>query len=56
LEIVEQLGAHKYDVIVSIGELEENKIGSNCGQYVKKFLEGGHKIKGSYEYNILNPL
>jgi 23S rRNA (adenine2503-C2)-methyltransferase len=52
LEIVEQLRAHKYDVIVSIGELEENRIGSNCGQYVRRFLENGQKIKGSYEYRV----
>ena len=25
-----------YDVIVSIGEQEENRIGSNCGQYVQR--------------------
>jgi 23S rRNA (adenine2503-C2)-methyltransferase len=52
LEIVEQLRAHNYDVIVSIGELEENRIGSNCGQYVRRFLENGQKIKGSYEYRV----
>lgn len=28
-----------YEVIVSIGELGENCIGSNCGQYVRKFME-----------------
>ena len=26
-----------YEVILSIGDLEENKIGSNCGQYIRKF-------------------
>lgn len=39
-----------YDVIVSIGELEENKIGSNCGQYVKRFLDSQQSIPGSYRY------
>jgi len=39
-----------YDVIVSIGELEENKIGSNCGQYVKRFLDSRETIPGSYRY------
>ncbi|MCX6581098.1 MAG: radical SAM protein [Candidatus Aminicenantes bacterium] len=39
-----------YDVIVSIGELEENKIGSNCGQYVKRFLDNRKAIPGSYGY------
>jgi len=28
-----------FEVILSIGELEENKIGSNCGQYVMKLKE-----------------
>ncbi|MFH1729437.1 MAG: radical SAM protein [Pseudomonadota bacterium] len=40
-----------FDVILSIGELEENQIGSNCGQYLishlnnKKNLEYGYKQK-----------
>ncbi len=42
-----------YDVIVSIGELEENKIGSNCGQYVKTFLEGNRIVGGeTYQYQL----
>lgn len=32
--LVKALQALGYDVIVSIGEEEENEIGSNCGQYV----------------------
>jgi 23S rRNA (adenine2503-C2)-methyltransferase len=34
-EIVEQLEEKGYEVILSIGEWEENRIGSNCGQYVQ---------------------
>lgn len=34
LNIIEQLQTLGFEVIVSIGELEENKIGSNCGQYI----------------------
>ncbi len=49
-KIVFNLQKKGYKVIVSIGELEENKIGSNCGQFLRRFLEGGHKIKGAYEY------
>lgn len=42
-----------YDVIVSIGELEENKIGSNCGQYVKTFLDGNYNLKDeTYLYQV----
>lgn len=42
-----------YDVIVSIGELEENHIGSNCGQYIKRFQEysaGGGRLKDGYTF------
>ena len=35
---VEQLCGAGYEVILSIGELEENQIGSNCGQYVRKYI------------------
>lgn len=45
-----------YDVIVSIGEWEENKIGSNCGQYIRRFLEQGQpRIPESYRYDAVNP-
>ena len=33
-KLVKELKAHGFEVIVSLGELEENAIGSNCGQYV----------------------
>lgn len=33
-QLVKELKSLGYDVIVSIGELEENEIGSNCGMYV----------------------
>ncbi|MDD5094877.1 MAG: radical SAM protein [Dehalococcoidia bacterium] len=35
-EVIENLRAAGYEVILSIGEVEENRIGSNCGQYVMK--------------------
>jgi len=34
LPIVELFRAAGYDTLVSIGETEENQIGSNCGMYV----------------------
>jgi 23S rRNA (adenine2503-C2)-methyltransferase len=37
--LIEQLRNAGYDVILSIGELEENKIGSNCGQYINRVIE-----------------
>jgi 23S rRNA (adenine2503-C2)-methyltransferase len=36
-QIVKDFHDQDYDVILSIGEVEENKIGSNCGQYVTRF-------------------
>ncbi len=41
-----------YEVIVSIGEVEENEIGSNCGQYVLNYLESGVAVKDGYTYQV----
>lgn len=55
LDIVKALRDKGYDVLLSIGELEENKIGSNCGQYVKRFLEGELSAGAqAYQYRV-NP-
>jgi 23S rRNA (adenine2503-C2)-methyltransferase len=44
-----------YQVIISIGEQEENRIGSNCGQYVQKhMLETGGLAEG-YTYQVTQP-
>lgn len=48
--IVEELRSFGYEVIISIGELEENLIGSNCGQYVRRHLQGDSAIEGGYDY------
>ncbi len=37
-----------FDVLLSVGELEENQIGSNCGQYVQAALGRGQAPAGSY--------
>lgn len=50
-KIVEKLKSSGYEVMISIGEIEENKIGSNCGQYVLK-VRNKKEVKGSYEYNV----
>lgn len=53
LEAVQSLRHRGYDVIVSIGEREENRIGSNCGQYIRRFLEGQSADRGeAYRYEI----
>jgi 23S rRNA (adenine2503-C2)-methyltransferase len=41
-----------YDVILSIGEQEESRIGSNCGQYVQKHLLEQEKIRDGYTYQV----
>jgi 23S rRNA (adenine2503-C2)-methyltransferase len=41
-----------YKVILSIGEVEENRIGSNCGQYVLNVLEGREPVPDGYTYQV----
>ncbi len=52
IELVNKLNACGYDVIVSIGEVEENQIGSNCGQYVLNFLQSQNAISEGYSYPV----
>ena len=50
LQALEDAG---FDVLLSIGELEENRIGSNCGQFVQRILHGSRSEQhpvGSYTY------
>ena len=51
-EVVKKLRSSGYEVIVSIGEVEENYIGSNCGQYVMSHLKGKVHIKDGYAYRV----
>jgi 23S rRNA (adenine2503-C2)-methyltransferase len=48
--VIELLKSSGYEVILSIGEPEENLIGSNCGQYIEKFKQERKKITGGYTY------
>ncbi len=48
--LIKELKEARYEVILSVGELEENKIGTNCGQLVKKHFESGIKIDSAYTY------
>ena len=50
-EIIEKLKEVGYEVILSIGELEENHIGSNCGQYITNYLREKEIIKDGYTYS-----
>ena len=45
---IELLRSAGYDVLLSIGELEENRIGSNCGQYIQRHLEAGSELGDGY--------
>ncbi len=50
-ELVENLRQYGYDVIVSIGEIGENHIGSNCGQYVQKHLAEKENLANGYSHS-----
>jgi 23S rRNA (adenine2503-C2)-methyltransferase len=51
-DLVKALQNAGYDVILSIGELEENYIGSNCGQYVMAHKKSQDSIDGAYTYKL----
>jgi 23S rRNA (adenine2503-C2)-methyltransferase len=47
--LVESLRREGFDVVLSIGELEENRIGSNCGQFIQRALDARKRPSESYE-------
>ena len=49
--IIENIKDSPFEVIESIGELEENHIGSNCGQYINT-LKFGKELNDGYTYEI----
>lgn len=49
-ELVQTLRSSGYQVIVSIGEPEENLIGSNCGQYIKRHISAAEPLSEGYTY------
>jgi len=51
-ELIQDLNKAGYDVILSIGELEENQIGSNCGQFLANYEHEKMNLKESYNYLI----
>ncbi len=46
------LRAAGYEVLLSIGAAEENVIGSNCGQYLKRHLAASTLLTDAYRYDI----
>lgn len=51
-EFIDKLRELDYDVLLSIGEPEENLIGSNCGQYIRKHLNENRVIEDAYTYTL----
>lgn len=51
-EIIQVLQDAGYQVILSIGEMEENYIGSNCGQYLRRHLSAEEPIDDGYTYQV----
>jgi 23S rRNA (adenine2503-C2)-methyltransferase len=41
---IDRLRDAGYEVLLSIGELEENRIGSNCGQYIQAHLDAKGRL------------
>jgi len=52
-QMIETLRAQGYDVIISIGNMEENQIGSNCGQYLRTHLNAPEKLGDGYTYPLV---
>ncbi|MEM2943909.1 MAG: hypothetical protein QXN93_07200 [Methanomassiliicoccales archaeon] len=48
-QLVDAFKQEGFEVILSIGELEENKIGSNCGQYVQRAARSSRRPESSYD-------
>lgn len=55
-ETIMALRSEGYDVIVSIGNVEENQVGSNCGQFLQTHLNAQQKMGGGYTYPILREI
>lgn len=50
--LIDSLRQAGFEVIVSIGEFEENEIGSNCGQYLQQHLNAEHSLGSGYSYRV----
>ena len=57
-EVIEGLKARGFEVILSIGELTENAIGSNCGQHIMNYLReskmNDSEIPDGYSYPLID--
>ena len=48
-KVIEDLQKIGYEFILSIGELSENAIGSNCGQFVNRYLNSQNSMDDAYD-------
>lgn len=53
-DICEKTQKYGFEVIISIGDYEENNIGSNCGQYITNYLQEKTYIENAYSYELIN--
>jgi 23S rRNA (adenine2503-C2)-methyltransferase len=51
-DLINQLKQAGYQVIASIGEPEEDLIGSNCGQYIQRHIRSDDKLENGYVYEL----
>lgn len=52
--LIDEMRACGYEVLLSIGALEENRIGSNCGQYIRAYLEAQERLSSGYESRLVS--
>ncbi len=50
--VIRSLRQAGYEVNLSVGEVEENRIGSNCGQYVLAYLQSNVSLEDGYTYPV----
>jgi len=55
-KIIDLLQEEGYQVIYSFGEWEENRIGSNCGQYLSRYLKEKTTSSEAYTYPVEDEL
>ncbi|MEE8575643.1 MAG: radical SAM protein [candidate division Zixibacteria bacterium] len=51
-ELIDKLKAASFEVLVSIGEVDENLIGSNCGQLVVRHMQNEKELADGYTSRI----
>jgi 23S rRNA (adenine2503-C2)-methyltransferase len=51
--IIERVREAGYEVILNIGDQSENQIGSNCGQYVSRYLQAEQELERGYDRELV---